>query len=227
MTTSNSMNDRQALLESLSALFDGELSTSESAFLIKRMQHDQELLAAWERMQLTRDALREQNGEAASQSFASRVMQQIAAEQIDPVVATTTAESMVQAPSSVRELIVRNWRRYAAGGAIAAGVAWMALTTGIGIAPTASDPSVVIASSPQAPNPMTAASPLVGMHQVSDRIGSGSPQWVPVRGNLDQRVLEASLDEFLMLHATANPAVPLTPVPYIEAIVPASSSAQQ
>lgn len=225
MNTLDTINDRQALMESLSALFDGELSSSESAFLIKRMQHDQELLAAWERMQLTRDALREQTGEVATQSFASRVMQQIAAEAtIQPAANTQTLPSVDA--SSVRSMIARNWRRYAAGGAIAAGVAWMALTAGIGLTPHDTDPTRVLASAPQSPNPITAASPLVGMHQVSDRIGAGSPQWAPVRGAIDQRMLESSLDEFLMLHAAANPAVPLAPITIIDA-APVSSTQPQ
>ncbi|HWU69970.1 MAG TPA: RseA family anti-sigma factor, partial [Pseudoxanthomonas sp.] len=41
----------------LSALIDGDLSPDEARFLLRRLQHDGELNACWERWQLCGDVL--------------------------------------------------------------------------------------------------------------------------------------------------------------------------
>ena len=44
--------------QQLSALMDGELSPDEARFLLRRLQHDEELGSTWERWQLCGDVLR-------------------------------------------------------------------------------------------------------------------------------------------------------------------------
>ena len=71
------------LSESLSALVDGELNTTESAFLIKRMAHDAELNTQWRRFQGIGEVLRGHAQILDSDSFSARVLSKIADAQAD------------------------------------------------------------------------------------------------------------------------------------------------
>ncbi|MBD9477855.1 sigma-E factor negative regulatory protein [Pseudoxanthomonas sp. PXM02] len=101
--------------QQLSALMDGDLAADEARFLLRRVQHDQELAGCWERWQLCGDVLRGQGRAPAPAGFAERVAQAIAAE------ATPSATAAPQA-SRPRSLLAR-W----GGGALAASVALVAL----------------------------------------------------------------------------------------------------
>lgn len=59
--------------QQLSALIDGELSADQARFLIRRLEHDQELSACQERWQMAGDVLRGQLGAVAPADFAARV----------------------------------------------------------------------------------------------------------------------------------------------------------
>lgn len=64
--------------EQLSAMMDGALSTDETRFLLRRMEHDDALADCWERWQFLGDALRGQAGRALPADFSRRVGRAIA-----------------------------------------------------------------------------------------------------------------------------------------------------
>jgi sigma-E factor negative regulatory protein RseA len=100
----------QVQREHLSAGIDGELAGEELRFLLRRFEHDTDMLQAWTRYHVARDGLRQQLPALASEGFAARVEQAIAQE--------------AQARSGRRP---PHWLRWSAGGALAAGVAVVAL----------------------------------------------------------------------------------------------------
>jgi negative regulator of sigma E activity len=102
--------------QQLSALMDGHLPADEARFLLRRLQHDQDLAGCWERWQLCGDVLRGEGRAPAPAGFAERVARAIAAESVP-----ASAASQMQAPRS-RNLLAR-W----GGGALAASVALVAL----------------------------------------------------------------------------------------------------
>lgn len=96
------------LREQLSALVDGTLDPVRARFLLRRLQHDAELAACFERWQLAGDALRGAGPVVLPAGFGPRVARAIAAE-----------AAPVAAPGG--------WRRPWALGALAASVAAVAL----------------------------------------------------------------------------------------------------
>ena len=103
--------------QQLSALVDGELPTDEARFLLRRLQHDDELAACQERWQLLGDVLRGNACAPAPADFGQRVQQAIAA---DAVLAP--ASQAARQPRS-------GWLRWSGGAALAASVAALALFT--------------------------------------------------------------------------------------------------
>lgn len=101
--------------QQLSALMDGELSPDEARFLLRRLQHDGELNACWERWQLCGDVLRGQAQVPAPEGFAARVALAVAAEARQPA-------ANQEATGAPRGRLAR-W----GGGALAASVALVAL----------------------------------------------------------------------------------------------------
>ncbi|KRG70865.1 sigma-E factor negative regulatory protein [Pseudoxanthomonas dokdonensis] len=102
--------------QQLSALMDGDLVIDQARFLLRRLQHDGELLASWERWHLCGDALRGQAQAPAPAGFAERVAQAIADE---------SADRRDSAPPAAvaRHSRLSRW----GGGALAASVALVAL----------------------------------------------------------------------------------------------------
>lgn len=100
--------------QQLSALMDGDLPPDEARFLLRRLQHDNELTGCWERWQLCGDVLRGQAQAPAPAGFADRVAAAIAAEAVQPVVQANPAPG-------------RNRLAKWGGGALAASVALVAL----------------------------------------------------------------------------------------------------
>jgi len=98
----------------LSALMDGDLAPDQARFLLRRLQHDAELTACWERWQLCGDALRGQAQAPAPAGFAERIAAAVALE---------------PAPAPVRSEGKRRLARWG-GGALAASVAAVALFMG-------------------------------------------------------------------------------------------------
>ena len=95
--------------EQLSALMDGELSSDETRFLLRRLDADQDLAKTWSNYQLASDVLKKRFATPMRADFAAAVMQSI----------TTEKQSVSRG----------GLLRWAGGGAIAAAVAVFALTT--------------------------------------------------------------------------------------------------
>lgn len=116
--------NHQSSDEQLSALCDDELPGSETRFLLRRAQAEPALAQRWERYHLVRIVLRRQPLAPLAPGFADAVMARIAAEG--------------------RPVVVRRWLKPALGGAIAAGVAALAL---VAVAPrtgtTPGEPAVM------------------------------------------------------------------------------------
>jgi sigma-E factor negative regulatory protein RseA len=97
--------------EHISSLMDGEISRETGRFVVRRLGADQELSATWARYHLVRDCLRHQEGGLAHDDLAGRIRR--------------TIEREALAPRSRRW--TPGWVRPAAGLAIAASVALMAI----------------------------------------------------------------------------------------------------
>ena len=97
----------------LSALMDGAVSPDEARFLLRRLQHDEELAGCWTRWQLCGDVLRGHASAIVPAGFSQRVAIAIAAE----------ADRPAHAGSSVAS----RWVRWGGGAALAASVAVIAL----------------------------------------------------------------------------------------------------
>jgi sigma-E factor negative regulatory protein RseA len=97
--------------EHLSALVDGEISLETSRFLVKRLGTDEELRATWTRYHLIRDCLRHQDGSIAGEDLSVRVSRALENEQ----------------PVKTSRRLPTRWLKPAAGLAIAASVALMAI----------------------------------------------------------------------------------------------------
>jgi len=67
------MTQTHQFAEQLSAYMDGELSEEEARFLLRRLEHDAELRAAWTRMQLASQCMRSQAWRPVDDGFAGRV----------------------------------------------------------------------------------------------------------------------------------------------------------
>lgn len=117
----------EANMENLSAAMDGELSSEELRFLLRRLDHDASLQQIWARYHVASDSLRRQLPTVASTSFAARVMVAIEGEQV------------AKAPK-------RDWLRLSLGGAIAASVAVAALMVSQPTAPDSERPARLAAN---------------------------------------------------------------------------------
>lgn len=127
-----------SLNEQLSACLDGQLPEAELELLLKRMERDSELRHTLGRYSLVGEALRGHGAVRASADFADLVSAAIAAE--------TTTPGRVNRPHPA----VLRWLGPAAGAAVAAGVAAVAVFSFQASTP----PSAVVA---QNPTPDTAA----------------------------------------------------------------------
>lgn len=141
----NAQSPDDLLREQLSAMMDGALPADESRFLLRRMEHDDDLADTWQRWQLYGDAMRGHAGRLLPADFAARVGRAIA----DDV---ATAEAPVATHAG------RAWR-WGGGAAVAASVALAALLGTRSLVPgpaleggavAAAVPPVPVASTPAA-----------------------------------------------------------------------------
>ncbi|KAB7776631.1 sigma-E factor negative regulatory protein [Xanthomonas sp. LMG 12460] len=132
--------------QQLSALIDGELPADEARFVLRRLQHDEELSGCHERWQLCGDILRGRVSVPAPSDFSARVRQAVAAE------AQQAARSDAASAAGKR----RNWR-WGGSAALAASVAVLALfvTQRLPQTPEALAPAQVVDAT--APSPAPAA----------------------------------------------------------------------
>src|SRR5690606_1440305 len=103
----------------LSAMLDGELSPDQARFMLRRLQHDTELAACWERWQVCGDVLRGRGHALLPADFSRRVADAIGAPAGESGAAGVAAAARVQR----REHRLLRW----GGGALAASVALVAL----------------------------------------------------------------------------------------------------
>ena len=195
------------LKESVSALFDGELSHSEGAFLVKRLSHDAELRSQWQSYQCIGEVLRGNSAALNADAFSARILAKIAEEK------STTSTSLKSAHTGQSENSARRgrWLKTSLGLGIAASVAWTALMlTNSGVNIGSSKAEFAEAT------PITVASPVVSMHTVSGRIGSSYAE----ANNANNALLMQSMETFLLQHATRTPASPLSPVVYLQDVTP-------
>lgn len=111
--------------ERLSAMLDGALSPDETRFLLRRMQHDDELADSWQRWQFYGDALRGDAGRALPADFAQRVGRAIADDEARAAAELAAAEAP---PAGNRRPLLR----WGGGAALAASVALAAVLVGRG-----------------------------------------------------------------------------------------------
>lgn len=143
--------------EQLSALMDGELDVERSRFLLRRLQGDPALQAAWERWQLVSGSLKGQLSLHVDAGFLARVREGIEQGRQAGTAGQPAAWEEAVEPSGGRHR--HGWLRWAAGGAIAASVAVVALmATQPG--PPAAAPTEVLAESVPAEPYIVAPSPL-------------------------------------------------------------------
>jgi negative regulator of sigma E activity len=118
-------NAREFHREQLSAMLDGALSADETRFLLRRMQHDDELADCWSRWQLYGDALRGHAGRALPADFSQRVGRAIADD-----IAAAEAVPVAVSVDARRPLLQRPLLRWGGGAALAASVALAAFLGG-------------------------------------------------------------------------------------------------
>lgn len=138
--------------ETLSALFDAELSADATRFALKRLDHDEGWRDTCGRWQVIGDALRGEPSAAARPDFAAGVMRMLVDER-QAAVAGVPA-SMQQAASPAQDVVSR--RRWVGGAALAASVAMAAvLVAGPFSEPTTPVPGgeVVVSSSSTGQSP--------------------------------------------------------------------------
>ncbi len=194
------------LRESLSALLDGELSTTEAAFLIKRMAHDAELNAQWQRFQGIGEVLRGQAEILESDSFSARVLSKIATSQADSAHVTNALLKQKVAITS-HKFNRQTFKRFGAGVAIAAAVAWAAL-----LLPQQYQADLAPSLAAQTEAPFTLASPVVSMRTVAGHIGGE----VTSRSDQNNALLAQSMDAFLLEHVQRSPISPISDAVYLQ-----------
>jgi sigma-E factor negative regulatory protein RseA len=104
------MNDQTK--QHISSLMDGEISRETSRFLVRRLGSDDELSATWARYHLIRDCLRYQEGRFTGEDLCSRV-----------------SSALENEPNKSGRKLPLSWLKPAAGMAIAASVALLAVVS--------------------------------------------------------------------------------------------------
>lgn len=136
----------------LSALMDGALSPDEARFLLRRLQHDEELAGCWTRWQLCGAVLRGQASVLVRSDFPQRVAAAVAADGAGPGRRGHAASHWTRS----------RWTRLGGGAALAASVAMFALLVARqapGPALSSRAPSQVAIQSPPAAAPALASIP--------------------------------------------------------------------
>ncbi len=130
--------------QQLSALIDGELAPDQARFLLRRLQHDEELAGCVGRWQMLGDTLRGNAIAPAPEGVSARVAAAVAAETQDTALPRKTGNAR---------------RAMWGGGALAASVAAVALFISAPQAPDEIDPvrSRVVTTQPAAPDPLSPA----------------------------------------------------------------------
>jgi|GEM_PF-2278252 len=195
----------EELKASVSALCDGELSRSESAFLLKRMEHDAPLRALWLRYQDAGDRLRGQSEALRQNDFCSAVMAKLnsasfnEAAELPDFSANVPASTGAAAPALNKPQRFVRAARYLAAAAMAATVAAVTLSLP-SFNPQPAAPAIGFVSESAGARaaqtlPITVASAGVSAQPVSNRLSSGSGILLGQSG-----AAPMAIDEFLLEH---------------------------
>lgn len=223
--TKHSAQGREFHREQLSAMMDDALSADESRFLLRRMEHDDELADSWQRWQFYGDAMRGGGaGRALPADFAQRVGRAIADD-----IAAADAAPVQQVARGGRPFLY-----WGGGAALAASVALAALFGTRLDAPVPADLQVASAPSPSAvvpvvPGPTQPATPepaadvgkaagavaaatVVAAAAVSEQRRDNKPRIMAASRAQSERTALASRDVSRMRH---DPAVPAANAPVL------------
>ncbi len=176
-----------------SAAFDGEQEPQALRFMLKRAHSDADLGKRWSRWALARDLLAHRQVAPAPADFAARVAASIAAQPAHAETAPVAAAGG------------RRWMGGAFGLAIAASVAWAALTLYVAPQNESASSSPLVQSAPlQSPPAMTpvAGGPALGqspVQLVSVQSGVTPVSYVPFRGR----------DAYMVRHSLGAQLAPL------------------
>jgi len=175
-----------------SAALDGEEDPQALRFMLKRAQNDADLAQRWSRWSLAGDLLARRQVAPAPSGFADAVAEMIAAE-----------PSPVSTPAATHSG-ARRWMGGALGLAIAASVAWAALTLFVAPPSDRVDSPLVQNGALQAPPAMTpvASGPAMGLspvQPVSIQSGATPVSYVPFRGR----------DAYMVRHSLGAQLAPL------------------
>jgi negative regulator of sigma E activity len=190
----------EELKASVSALVDGELSRSESAFLLKRMEHDDALRSLWLRYQDAGDCLRGQSEVLRQHDFSSKVMAQIGSGAVN--LADELPNFSANLPHAAASSTPHRFKRavrYLAAAAMAATVAAVTLSLpSFNTQPAA--PAIGFVSESAGARaaqtlPVTIASAGVSAQPVSNRLSSGGGILLSQTG-----AAPIAIDEFLQEH---------------------------
>ena len=124
--------------QQLSAMLDGELLPDQAKFMLRRLEHDGELAACWERWQVCGDILRGRHDALLPADFSRRIA--------DAIAGQDRAAMAADAPVTTKH---PRWARWGGGAALAASVAMAALFVGRqvpGPDPEPATPAQVVAS---------------------------------------------------------------------------------
>ena len=196
----------QPIQEQLSALVDGELPREETLFLLRRMNHEPDLVRRWSAWHLVRQSLRRQEVLPLRGDFAEVILQRIGAETVHSPRHRTA------------------WLRWASGGAIAASVAVAAL---IVTSPDKPDGSGGGAPLAVAPTPSAAAPDLNGEFRPPLLAPPLDAQPASAGGfSTPSAPIDPRLQSYLIRHydATGGNGQPGL-MPYVVLVVPAQSGA--
>jgi len=144
----------EQIREQVSAFLDGELPSSETELLLKRLTRDQELRQSFGRYALIGETLRGAGGASLSVSFAARVNRTIDGEPAAPALPAARARPL-------------RWWKPIAGTAVAAGVAAVAVIAlqqravapGVTATPRVTAQNVRLAAVPKEPLSYTVPAP--------------------------------------------------------------------
>lgn len=139
--------------EHLSSFMDGEHGPEASRFLVRRLSADGDMRDTWARYHLIRDCLRHQDGHIARAGLSGRVSSALSGDSLSGSPALRSGASLS-----------RNWLKPAAGLALAASVALVAVLTVSNVrAPGAAPTGLELSASPAAgPASESFAAPSVG-----------------------------------------------------------------
>jgi negative regulator of sigma E activity len=207
----------------LSALMDGAVSPDEARFLLRRLQHDEDLAGCWTRWQLCGDVLRGHASAIVPAGFSQRVANAIAAEAGQPTHPGST--------------IASRWARWGGGAALAASVAVIALFVSrqmpdsqtpapaqIATTVPATTPAKPIPASPSAPDTAAQLATAVAVADVPRRAvrrSRGQSQRAALR--TPARASQAQVAIAASVPAQANPFAPSTVIqtrPWPRALLP-------